>query len=317
MRVLITGANGFIGSATCRRLLANGHDVTGVLRRAESVLPRGVERVIIGVLDGSTCWKSALQDAKIVIHLAARVHVMRDSAVDPLAAFRSMNTETTLNLARQAAAAGVKRFVHLSTIKVNGEETVNGQPFTEEDQPSPRDAYAISKWEAEQGLMKLAAGEGMEVVVIRPPLVYGPGVKANFFTMMQWLDRGVPLPFGAIHNRRSLVALDNLVDMIVFCLDHPAAANQTFLVADGEDLSTTELLERMAIALGKPARLFPLSQNILKTGLRFIGKGDVAQRLCSSLQVDISKATSLLGWTPPVKMDESLVKTARYFFDSQ
>jgi UDP-glucose 4-epimerase len=315
MRVLVTGANGFIGSATCRRLLTDGHDVTGALRRAESFLPERVGRAVVGVLDGKTCWKSALRDVKNVIHLAARVHVLQESTVDSLAAFRLANTETTLNLARQAAASGVRRFVLLSTIKVNGEETVAGRPFTEQDHPSPRDAYAISKWEAEQGLMKLAAETGMEVVIIRPPLVYGPGVKANFLAMMRGLARGLPLPLGAIHNRRSLVALDNLVDLVTICIDHPAAANQVFLVSDGEDLSTTELLRRIATAMGNPAWLLPISQDVLKTGLKLIGKGDVAQRLCSSLQVDINKVITLLGWNPPRSVDEALAKTVRHFLE--
>ena len=231
---------------------------------------------------------------------------MHDTDGDPLAAYRVVNTEGTINLARQAAAAGVRRFVFISSVKVNGEETSPGQPFTEEDEPAPLDPYGISKLEAEQGLRDLATATGMEVVIIRPPLVYGPGVKANFLTMMRWLNKGVPLPFGALDNRRSLVALDNLVDFIITCIDHPAAAKQTFLVADGEDLSTTELLRRVGRAMGKPVRLIPVPMGLLQAGARLLGKQEMARRLCGSLQVDITKARTLLGWKPPVAVDEGL-----------
>lgn len=313
MKVLISGANGFVGQALCDHLVATGHDVIPAVRCASGLQ----HEVIVGNIDATTDWHTGLTGSEVVVHLAARVHIMSDMTSDPLSEFRMVNVEGTLKLALQAANSGVKRFIYLSSIKVNGEETPLGRPFTEEDQPAPQDDYAVSKWEAEQSLCELADKTGMEVVVIRPPLVYGPGVKANFETMMRWLNWDVPLPLGAIHNRRSLVALDNLVDMIALCLDHPTAPNQTFLVADGEDISSTELLERMAAALGRPARLFPISQNILKTGLKFIGKGDVAQRLCSSLQVDIAKARTLLGWAPPVSVKEALAKTARYFLDSK
>jgi UDP-glucose 4-epimerase len=235
---------------------------------------------------------------------------MHDTAADPLTAFRAVNVEGTLNLARQAAAAGVKRFVFVSSVKVNGEATLPGQPFTADDAPAPLDAYGISKMEAEQALREIALQTGMEVVIIRPPLVYGPGVKANFAAMMRWLQRGVPLPLGAIHNQRSLVALDNLVDLIVTCLTHPAAANQTFLVSDGEDVSTTELLRRMGRAMGRPARLIPVPVSWLKLAAALVGKRDVAQRLCGSLQVDIEKTRRLLGWTPPLTLDQGLKKAA-------
>lgn len=246
-----------------------------------------------------------------MVHAAARVHVMDDRASDPLAEFRRINVQGTLNLARQAAAAGVRRFVFISSIKVNGEATKLGIPFSADDIPAPLDPYGVSKMEAEQGLREIAAQTGMEVVIIRPPLVYGPGVKANFRAMMHWLTRGVPLPLGAIHNRRSLVALDNLVDLIVSCLDHPAAANQTFLVSDGEDLSTTQLLRRMGRALGKPVRLIPVPPALIKVGATLMGKRAVAQRLCDSLQVDISKTRQLLGWSPLLSVDEGLKKAAQ------
>lgn len=264
----------------------------------------------MGDLEPSSDWSVALEEISTVVHCAARVHVMTDTAADPLTEFRRVNVQGTLNLARQAAAFGVQRFVFISSIKVNGEATKLDQPFTADDEPAPLDPYGISKMEAEQGLRKIAAETDMEVVIIRPPLVYGPGVKANFQAMMRWLARGIPLPLGAIHNRRSLVALDNLVDLIVTCVDHPAAANQTFLVSDGEDLSTTQLLQRMGEALGKPARLIPVPSVLLKLGAALVGKPAVAQRLCGSLQVDISKTRQLLGWTPPLSVDEGLKRAA-------
>jgi UDP-glucose 4-epimerase len=246
-----------------------------------------------------------------VVHLAARVHVMRDTEAYPLAAFRVVNVVETLSLARQAAAAGVRRFVFISSVKVNGETTQPGHPFTADDAPAPLDPYGISKMEAEQGLRQIAAETGMEVVIIRPPLVYGPGVKANFSAMMRWLQRGVPLPLGAIDNQRSLVALDNLVDLIITCISHPAAANQTFLVSDGEDVSTSELLRRMGRAMGRPARLLPVPAGLLKLAATLAGRRDMAQRLCGSLQVDIEKTRQLLGWSPPLTLDQGLKKAAQ------
>jgi nucleoside-diphosphate-sugar epimerase len=231
---------------------------------------------------------------------------MNDTKADPMTAFHAVNVDGTLNLARQAAAAGVKRFVFISSVKVNGDNTPLGRPFTEADAPKPQDAYGQSKHEAEQGLRQLSANTGMEVVVIRPPLVYGPGVKANFAALMRAVQRGWPLPLGAVHNQRSLVALSNLVDFIVICITHPQAANQTFLVSDGKDLSTTELVQGMAQAAGVPARLLPVPVLALKAGASLLGKGDALQRLCGNLQVDISKARSLLGWVPPVSVAEGL-----------
>jgi nucleoside-diphosphate-sugar epimerase len=223
----------------------------------------------------------------------------------------------TLNLARQAAERGVQRFIFLSSVKVNGEQTLSGKQFAAQDKAVPVDAYAISKWEAEQGLLKIAQESRMEVVIIRPPLVYGPGVKANFLAMMRWLHKGLPLPLGAIQNKRSFVALDNLVDLVVTCLDHPAAANQVFLAGDGEDLSTPELLRRLGLALGSPARLLPVPVPLLKSGAALLGKSDMAQRLCGSLQVDISKARTLLGWSPPISVDEGLRRTAQFFLNEK
>ncbi|TDX32160.1 nucleoside-diphosphate-sugar epimerase [Modicisalibacter xianhensis] len=272
---------------------------------------------LIGELSSESDWSEALRDCSAVVHCAARVHVMDDTEADPLAAFRSANVQGTLNLARQAAQAGVARFVFISSIKVNGEQTTRDTFFTAEDEPAPRDPYGISKLEAERGLFVLAEETGMEVVIIRPPLVYGPGVRANFASMMRWLDKGVPLPFGAIHNRRSLVARSNLVDLIMTCLEHPAAANQVFLAGDGEDLSTTQLLHRVGQALGKPARLLPIPIKLLEIAAGVAGKHAIAQRLCGSLRVDISKTQKLLGWRPQVSVDQALNETAQAYLNSQ
>ncbi len=308
MQVLVTGANGFVGRVLCTTLTQHGYAVRGAVRN--SAASTQAPCVVVGEITEQTNWSVALTDVDVVIHLAARAHVMRDTAVDPLAEFRRVNAAGTEHLARCAAASGVKRLVYVSSIKVNGEETHGGKKFSEADTPAPLDAYGVSKMEAEQGLREIARQTGMEVVIIRPPLVYGPGVKANFAAMMRWLRRGVPLPLGVIHNQRSLVALDNLVDLIVTCITHPAAANQIFLVSDGEDVSTTELLRRMGQALGRPARLVPVPVSWLKLAAALVGKQDVAQRLCGSLQVDIEKTRRLLGWTPPISLDEGLKRAA-------
>lgn len=314
---LITGVSGFVGKTLCTRLLKEGRRVRGAVRsfNQSAGLRPDCERVFVGEIGPETDWGNALQGIDTVVHLAARVHVMRDAAHDLLCEFRRINVAGTLNLARSAAAAGVRRFVYLSSVKVNGEETKSGRAFTEEDNAAPEDAYAISKYEAEQGLRQLANKTGLEVVIVRSPLVYGPGVKANFMSMMQWLNRGVPLPFGLVRNRRSLVALDNLVDLIVVCLEHPAAANQTFFVADGEDLSTPELLRRMGKALGKSVWLLPVPMWMLKAGAAMLRNRGFGQRLCGSLQVDISKARIRLGWDPPQKVEQGLLLTARYFLE--
>lgn len=260
-----------------------------------------------GPLDGHTDWSAALAGTQAVVHLAARVHVMGELAGDPLAAFRVVNTEGTLNLARQVAAAGVHRFVFVSSIKVNGESTAPGHAFRASDVPQPEDPYGQSKCEAEDGLRALAARTGLDVVIVRPPLVYGPGVKANFAALMRAVQRGLPLPLGAVvNNRRSFVALDNLVDLLIACLDNPAAANQTFLVSDDEDLSTAELLRRLGQAMERPARLLPVPPWLLQAGAALLGKRDVAQRLLGNLQVDITGTRQTLGWAPLVSVDEGL-----------
>ncbi len=309
MQVLVTGANGFVGRALCAEAVSRGMAVRGITR-ASGDLPISVENFAVGGIDGNTDWRDVLTGCEVVVHLAARVHVMADLAANPLEEFRRVTVRGTLNLARQAAAANVRRFLFVSSIKVNGEATQLGRPFTADDAPAPLGAYGVSKMEAEQGLREIARQSGMDVVIIRPPLVYGPGVKANFAAMIRWLNCGVPLPLGATHNQRSFVSLNNLVDLIVTCLTYPAAANQTFLVSDGEDVSTTELLRRMSQALGRPARLVPVPVSWLKLAAAMVGKQDVAQRLCGSLQVDIEKTRRLLGWTPPLSLDEGLKKAA-------
>lgn len=312
--ILVTGANGFIGKAVCSDLASRAYQVRGVVRHPQNMVSQGgFECLPMQGIDANTDWSGALKGVDSVVHLAARVHLMRETAADPLAEFRRTNVDLTLSLARQAAAAGVRRFVFISSIKVNGEVTPAGQPFTAEDVPHPTDPYGISKLEAEQGLLVLAAETGLEVVIIRPVLVYGPGVKANFQSMMRWLLKGVPLPLGALYNRRSFVALGNLADLIAICLRHPAAANQVFLASDGEDLSIPALLRRTGVALGKPAWLIPVPVIFLRAGARLVGQEAVMQRLCDSLQVDISKTRRVLNWEPPVDVDDALIETARHY----
>jgi UDP-glucose 4-epimerase len=305
-RVLITGGQGLVGKVLAIRLAAHGLTVRVSTRQKPAKTDPRIECVQTTDLNSKTDWCSALQLIDTVVHCAARVHLMRDTEADPLTAFRTVNVDGTLNLARQAAALGLKRFVFMSSVKVNGEQTNLGQPFTEADTPSPQDAYAMSKYEAEQGLRQIAADTGMEVVIIRPPLVYGPGVKANFAALLKAVQRGWPLPLGAVPNQRSLVALDNLVDFIVTCVSHPQAANQTFLVSDGQDLSTTDLVKGLAKAAGMSERLLPIPVWALRVGASLMGKSDAVQRLCGNLQVDISKARTLLGWVAPFSVAQGL-----------
>jgi nucleoside-diphosphate-sugar epimerase len=309
LRIAITGASGFIGQSLCKKLNDSGYEVIPVVRKRNAPNEKS-----IGDIKPDLDWSNIVNDVDVVIHLIARVHIMNDKAKDPLLEFRKINVDGTLNLAQQAAKAGVKRFIYLSSIKVNGEFTFANKAFTENDIAAPIDPYGISKLEAEIGLYNISKKTGMEVVCIRPPLVYGPGVKANFHSMMKWLYWGVPLPFGSVQNRRSLVALDNLVDFIFLSVEHPAAANQTFLVSDDEDLSMAELLNRIAIALKKKPQLLPVNQKMLELSLILTGNKKLAQRLCGSLQIDISKAKKLLNWKPIISIDEELKKTAGQFY---
>lgn len=302
-KLVITGASGLVGRALGSQLQGKGKQVLGLCRTA---MRSDFPITLLRSLDDASLLKPALRNAETVIHCAARVHVMEDKAVDPLSAFLEINRDLTLRLAQAAADTGVKRFVFLSSIKVNGESTSGRRPFRAADTPAPEDPYGISKLEAESGLQQISRETGMELVIIRPPLVYGPGAKGNFANMVKLVDKGVPLPLGAIHNRRSLVALDNLVDLIITCIDHPAAGDQVFLAGDGEDLSTTELLQGVARAMGKPSRLVPVPAGLLMLVATLLGNKAVAQRLLGSLQVDISKARDLLGWQPPVSVAEGL-----------
>jgi nucleoside-diphosphate-sugar epimerase len=305
VNIVLTGATGFLGARLADQIDRQGDlNLTCIVRRA---LPAGDKcEVVMGSLDACTDWSAALKSQEVVIHAAARAHIMKEEVADSLAEYRKVNVEGTLNLARQAGAAGIRRFIFISSIKVSGEQTSIGQPFFADDVPSPEDFYGISKHEAEQGLRQIAAETGMEVVVIRPPLVYGPGVKGNFASMIKLVGKGLPLPLGAVHNKRSLVALDNLVDLIVTCIDHPGAANETFLVSDGEDLSTTQLLRGVAEAMGKPSRLIPVPAGLLQFGATLLGKKAMAQRLLGSLQVDISHTRKCLNWTPPLTVKQGL-----------
>jgi len=353
MKVFLTGATGFVGSALLSHFSADGVAVKALVRRRSVALAAEVEQVVgdlaglsdVANVDGlprrfaprndrdhvdyhvqsaGDCHVAgaprndtdfslamALNNSDVVVHAAARAHVMREESVDPLAEYRKVNRDATLALAQLAAQAGVKRFIFVSSIKVNGEMTRPGEMFTPDDYFVPSDPYGLSKYEAEQGLLAIARETGMEVVIIRPPLVYGPNVKGNFASMVNWVKKGVPLPLGAVRNLRSMVALDNLVDFIALCADRdrsPKAANELFLISDGVDVSTSDLLRKVAKACGVKSRLLPVSVGLMRLAAKALGKGAVADRLFGNLQVDSSKARDLLGWQPKVTMDEALVR---------
>jgi nucleoside-diphosphate-sugar epimerase len=308
MRVLVTGATGFIGRALCRELLRREHQVCVAVRH-EAEVPEGCHFHIVGDIGPDTDWRHALDGAEVVAHLAARVHVMREHIDDPLAAFRRTNLEGTLHLARAALRAGVRRLVFVSSVKALGGANPNG-PLTDTSPPNPEGPYGISKWEAEVGLREAASGSGMEVVVLRPPLVYGPGVRGNFRALMRLVDRSIPLPLGSIANRRSLLYVGNLVDAIDLCLSHPAAAGRSYLLRDGEDLSTPDLVRHLAAALGRKDLLVPLPGAVLSLAASCIGRKADAERLLGSLTVDDGRLRRELGWQPPFTVDEGLAETA-------
>lgn len=319
--ICLTGATGFVGSALLNRFVAEKVDVMALVRNKSAVLPVCAKGIVVDLLNLSDVASGFLKDVDVVVHVAARAHIMQEQSTDPLEEYRKVNRDSTLLLANMAADSGVKRFVFLSSIKVNGEMTRPGHSFSPNDKNIPIDPYGLSKYEAEQGLLALALETDMEVVIIRPPLVYGPGVKANFASIMNWMGKRIPLPFGSIHNQRSLVALDNLVDFIALCADReksPKAANQVFLISDNEDVSTTKLLRKVTKAQnnntlqgGIKAWLIPVPVGLMTFVAKLLGKGDIANRLFGSLQVDSSKARDLLGWKPVVTMDEQLEKMAR------
>jgi len=313
MNVLLTGATGFIGTALSLRMIHEGWQVRGAVRSLsdQTRLSAGGEAVPVGPIGPDTVWAHALSGVDIVVHLAARTHVTREVDVDPLKAYRMINVAATDRLARAAVAAGVKRFIYLSSVKVNGEG--RAEPYTEQDTPAPEDPYGISKWEAEQALHRIAEKSGMEVVILRPPLVYGPGVKANFLALINIVRRGIPLPFAGVRNRRSLLYLGNLVDAIVFVCNRPEAAGQTYLVSDGVDVSTPELIRRIAGAFGRPARLFSFPPHLMRFAGRLLGKAPAVERLLGSLTVDTSKIQRELGWKAPYPMEQGLGETADWF----
>lgn len=311
---LVTGASGFVGHALCSAMISAGFPIQVAVRSKNSVTAGdGIKVFTVGNIGADTDWSTVLQDVDCIIHCAARAHVMDNKSADTVAAYHAVNVAGTRRLAEQAVVSGVKRLVYLSSIKVNGEQTSTGVGFTAACLAKPEDPYGISKWEAEQALLDIAARTGLEVVIIRLPLVYGPGVKGNFYSMLKWLSRGIPLPLGNIHNTRSLLGIDNLVHLIITCIDHRAAKNQIFLVSDGEDLSTTDLLYRLGEALQKPARLLPVSSSMLELVAQLAGKRSISERLTGNLQVDISKTKEILGWSPPVCVDEGLQRTAEWY----
>lgn len=310
-RIFVTGGSGFVGKQLCRELLRQGLAVRIALRKkAGAHFPPAAEMVEVGDITADTDWKAALSGIDVVMHLAARVHVMEDASADPLAEFRKVNVQGTENLARQAARAGVKRLVYVSSIGVNGLLTSSGVSFSEVDEPNPHNEYAQSKWEAEQALHRIARETGLEVVILRPPLVYGRGAPGNFAQMLKVLAKGIPLPLASVHNLRSFVYVGNLVDALILCASHPAAVGKTYLVSDGEDVSTSDLLSRLGVALGRPARLFPFPASLLTLAARMTGRGDQIERLLGSLRLDSSKIRRELGWQPPYSLSEGLRLTA-------
>ena len=312
MKVLVTGASGFVGNALCTHLVLRDFDVVATVQNLPDALVPKVNYRIVTEICASTDWDDVLAGVQTVIHCAARVHVMRDHTQDPLTEFRRVNTLGTETLSRAAARSEVKRLVFLSSIKVNGESALPVSPFNEISPINPQDPYAISKWDAEQALTQIATETGLEVVILRCPLVYGPRVKANFLRLLQAVDRGIPLPLALARNRRSFIYLDNLTDAIATCLTHPAAAGKTYLVSDGKDVSTAELIARIAQALGKPSRLWPCPLGLIELAGRMAGKSDEIARLLGSLCIDSSKIRSELDWTPPYTLEQGLAETARW-----
>ena len=344
-KFLITGANGFVGKPLCAELLRQGQSVRAAVRSANPPV-ENVEMAAVGSIDGKTDWSDALRGADVVIHLAARVHMMKDTAVDPLAEFIKVNLYGTSNLALQAARAGVKRFVYVSSVKVNGESTaptlfpgpsdrttshstrrqsrqVAGYPsrgegkrvFSESDVPDPQDPYAISKWRAEQDLQRIAQETGLEVVIVRPPLIYGPGVKGNFVRLLAAIDRGIPLPLSGANNARSLVYVGNLVDALIICATHPAAAGQTYLVSDGEDVSTAMLVKKIAQALERNSRSFYFPPGLLRAVAAVLGRSEQIARLFGSLRINDEKIRRELAWSPPYTLEQGLRATAEWYLD--
>ncbi len=304
-RVAVTGASGWIGQALCKELSARGHSVWPLLRRPDPALPNAL---VVGEVQGAEGWGSVLRDVDCVVHCAARTHATHESGMQALNLYRSINLEGTRALAHAARDSGVKRFVFLSSVKVLGEASEPGSPLRFDSPPAPQDAYGLSKWEAEQALRDVAADGAMQTVIVRPPLVYGPGAKANFLRLVHAVDKGVPLPLASVHNKRSLVALDNLIDLLALCIAHPAAAGQTLMVSDGHDLSTPELVRSLAQALDKPARLLSCPIPLLRLMGRLAGRADQIERLVGNLQIDATTTQERLGWKPPLGVADAMQK---------
>ncbi len=315
MKILLTGATGFVGKALLKKLIEAEY-YTSIVSRKLGEPREFVEQMLVESIDERTSWLSKLLGKTIVIHCAARVHMMSDDTKDPLTSFREVNTTGTLNLAKQAAEAGVKRFIYISSIKVNGETTTGSLPFTEKDIPNPLDPYGVSKYEAEEGLKKIATESDMEVVIIRPPLVYGAGVKANFLNLLKLSSTTLPLPFGLVNNKRSMVYVENLVDFIINSIEHPAAANQTFLVSDNHDLSLSSLLKLIRKSMNKPIRLIPVPVFLFKLAGLIFRKQDIVDRLVGDLQIGSNKTMSLLNWKPPYTVDQGIQATVDSFLEN-
>lgn len=313
IKIMVTGAGGFIGNSLCETLNCYGFEVISAVRASKNL---ALNEMVIGEIDLHTNWKYLLNQVDVVIHLAARVHVMHDNNRDSVSLYRDINVNATENLARQSALAGVKRFVFVSSIKVNGELT-NAEPFNESHIPEPQDPYGISKWEAEEMLRRIGNETGMEIVIVRPPLVYGPGVKANFYNLLKLADKSVPMPFGSINNSRSMIYLGNLVDALIQCATHPKAANQAYLVSDGKDVSTPELVDMIANAMKKPSRVFRFPIPLMRLAAALIGKTSMVDRLTQSLVIDSSKIRNNLTWTPPYTMSQGIQETADWYLHSK
>lgn len=311
-RLLITGANGFVGSALCEKLIERGFETRGAVRKERAVLPAGVDKIAVGDIGAGTEWSEALKGIDCVIHLAARVHVMTERSADPLSEFRKVNVEGTKKLALSAVEAGVKRLVYVSSVKVNGEATFE-RPFSESDEPNPQDPYGVSKWEAEEALRGISEETGLEVAIVRPPLVYGAGVGGNFVRMLSWISKGIPLPLGSVKNHRSMIYVENLADALIRCATHPNAANEIFLASDRHPVSTPELIRILAGKMGRRSCIVPCPVLLLKLLGKLTGKSPEIERLTGTLVVDTTKIRTKLGWTPPYAMLEGMEKTVAWY----
>lgn len=320
-RILVTGANGFVGRKLCNVLRTQGCPVRSAVRKLDEHCDmmasdaQGSDVVAVGDIGARTDWSQALKDVDTVVHLAARVHILQEMSKNPIESFRSVNVAGSERLANISVALGVKRFIYVSSISIHGNST-GERAYVEEDEAQPHSPYAVSKWEAELALRRVAQESRLELVIVRPPLVYGPGVGGNFLRLMRWADKGWPLPLGSVSNLRSFIGIENLVDLLVKCIEHPNAAGETFLVADGDDLSTPDLIRKVAKLLKRPTRIFPFPVSILRATASMMHMEDVLDRLCNCLQVDAGKAHRMLGWKPSVSLSEGFEQTTRWYVDT-